>query len=96
MSKISACTSLVALGGLSLLAGCAIDRTKEDDRLTSNVQSMLNEHPEIGNEVSVQTVNHVVYLSGFVSAGEMRTVAESVANGTPGVSRVVDTIAVTK
>ena len=43
----------------------------------------------------MQTLNHVVYLSGFVAAGEIRATAENVAGTAPGVSKVVDTIAVT-
>lgn len=96
MEMQSAYAPLLVLSILGLIGGCAIERSKDDARLTENVRSMLDQHPEIGTEVSVQTVNHVVYLSGFVSAGEMRAEAESVANDAPGVSRVVDTIAVTK
>jgi osmotically-inducible protein OsmY len=36
----------------------------------------------------------VVYLSGYVGAGEMRAAAEDVARTAPGVSKVVNTIAV--
>jgi osmotically-inducible protein OsmY len=50
----------------------------------------------LGTEVSVQTLDRVVYLSGYVSAGEMRATAEDLARTAPGVSRVVDTIAVTR
>jgi osmotically-inducible protein OsmY len=56
---------------------------------------LFDEHPDIGTEVNVQTLNHIVYLSGFVAAGEMRTAAEDIAGTAPGVSKVVDTIAVT-
>jgi osmotically-inducible protein OsmY len=66
-----------------------------DAQITTNVESRLNQHPEIGTEVNVQTLNHVVYLSGFVAAGEIRATAENVAGAAPGVSKVVDTIAVT-
>jgi osmotically-inducible protein OsmY len=43
----------------------------------------------------VQTLNHVVYLSGFVAAGEMRTTAGDLAGSVPGLTKVVNTIAVT-
>jgi osmotically-inducible protein OsmY len=41
-------------------------------------------------------VNHVVYLTGHVSAGEMRATAESIARQVKGVARVEDSIYVTK
>jgi osmotically-inducible protein OsmY len=44
----------------------------------------------------VDTVNHVVYLSGSVSEGNMRATAESTARQIKGVARVEDTIYVTK
>jgi hypothetical protein len=45
---------------------------------------------------STRGLDHVVYLSGEVSAGLMRETAEAIARKTPGVTRVEDTIAVTK
>jgi hypothetical protein len=42
----------------------------------------------------LQTLDHVVYLSGEVSAGEMSRTAEAVAPKSPGVTRVVNNIAV--
>jgi len=40
--------------------------------------------------------NHVVYLSGEVSQDLMKQTAEDVARQTPGVTWVVNSIAVTK
>jgi len=45
------------------------------------------------NSISVQTLNHVVYLNGLVSVGNMST-AQSVAQGVKGVARVENKIAV--
>jgi len=42
----------------------------------------------------VATVDHVVYLNGTVDAGLAKHLAESVAMQTPGVARVVNSIAV--
>jgi osmotically-inducible protein OsmY len=42
----------------------------------------------------VQALDHVVYLSGLVGAGEMKDIAEDSARRTPGVTRVVNSIAV--
>jgi osmotically-inducible protein OsmY len=96
---VGAVATAAALAGL--LAGCATERDcglrgcAGDAQITSDVRSLLDEHPEIGPEVNVQTLNHVVYLSGFVSAGEMKSTAEDVARTAPGVSKVVDSVAVT-
>jgi osmotically-inducible protein OsmY len=91
----------VSLAVLGLNAGCAAERKcglegcPGDAQITTKVQSLLEQHPEIGTEVRVQTLDSVVYLSGYVAAGQIRTVAEDVARTAPGVSKVVDSIAVT-
>jgi osmotically-inducible protein OsmY len=50
------------------------------------------DHP---NAVRVQTLDHVVYLTGAVSAGEMSRTAEAISVKTAGVTGVVNNIAVT-
>jgi osmotically-inducible protein OsmY len=85
------------------LSGCAAyDKCKSggcsrDAQITTNVQARFQQHPDLGppNSISVQTLDHVVYLSGEVSAGELSSAAESVAHEVPGVTRVVNSIAVT-
>jgi osmotically-inducible protein OsmY len=47
------------------------------------------------NSINVQTLDHVVYLSGEVGSGLTRETAEAIARKTAGVTRVEDTIAVT-
>ena len=73
-------------------AGCS-----GDAKITTNVQALFQQHPELGplNLIGVQTLDHVVYLAGEVSASEFSAVAESAAHGAPGVVRVVNSIAVT-
>jgi osmotically-inducible protein OsmY len=96
---VGAFTMAAALAGL--FVGCATERQcglggcSGDAQITTNVRSLFDEYPEIGTEVNVQTLNHVVYLSGFVSAGEMKSTAEDVARTASGVSKVVDSIAIT-
>jgi osmotically-inducible protein OsmY len=65
-----------------------------DAKITTNVQALLDRHPELGppNSITVQTRARVVYLYGQVSAGLERETAESLAEETPGVVRVVDSI----
>jgi osmotically-inducible protein OsmY len=86
-----------ALPGCATYGKCKSDGCSGDAKITTNVQTLFDQHQELGppNLISVQTLDHVVYLSGEVSAGEFSDVAESVAHGAPGVARVVNSIAVT-
>jgi NAD(P)-dependent dehydrogenase (short-subunit alcohol dehydrogenase family) len=85
-----------------VLAGCAAERKcgwggcPGDAQITANVQTQLNRHPDLEgvSSINVQTVDHVVYLSGDVSSGLMRETAEAVAQKTSGVTHVEDSIAV--
>jgi BON domain len=94
--------SVLAVIALVLLniSACAIrrDESAENARVTRDVRALLAQHAELGppNLIYVQTLDHVVYLTGFVSEGTMRTTASEVARAAPGVTRVVNTIAVTK
>ena len=101
MTKSDPLYTLVIVLLLSgVLPGCAVEKKcglggcPGDAQIKANVQASFSQHPEIGPRVSVQTLNHVVYLSGFVSAGEMKDIAEDVARQTPNVTRVVNSIAV--
>ena len=84
----------------ALLPGCAVEPKcgpegcLGDAKITADVQAMINQHTDVGppNSVHVQTLDHVVYLSGEVSEGNMRATAEAVAKQSPGVTRVVDNI----
>jgi osmotically-inducible protein OsmY len=89
----------VALGFLSGCATegkCGSEGCSGDAKITAKVQSLINQHRELGppNAIYVQTLDHVVYLTGTVSAGEMSRTAESVALTAPAVTRVVNTISV--
>ena len=84
------------------LPGCATFResgsnTDVDAKISANVQTQLDRRPELGppHSIDVQTLNHVVYLNGIVSAGLESETAESVADEAPGAARVVNDIAVT-
>jgi osmotically-inducible protein OsmY len=83
------------LPGCALEEKCGFDGCPGDAKIKANVQASINRYPEVGPRVYVQTLNHVVYLSGFVSAGEMKDIAEQAARQTPGVTHVVNSIAVT-
>jgi osmotically-inducible protein OsmY len=85
-----------------LLAGCAAESKcgpggcSSDAQITANVQTQLNRHPDLDgvSSIHVQTLDHVVYLSGEVSEGLMKETAETIAGKTAGVTRVENEIAV--
>ena len=87
-----------------LLPGCAAETKCEaggctdDAKITANVQARINQHSDVGppDSVQVRTRDHVVYLSGEVSQGLMKQTAEDVARQTPGVTKVINDIAITK
>jgi osmotically-inducible protein OsmY len=89
---------LIGLSGCATYEKCGIEGCAGDRKITASVRAAFEEQPELGppNSINVETLNRVVYLTGHVSAGEMRSTAESVAQKVPGVTRVEDTIYVTK
>ena len=84
------------------LPGCAVlpqsSDPAVDQKITADVEARFRQHPELESPdlIDVRTINRVVYLSGTVSAGLQREYAESVANRAPGVTKVVNSISVTK
>ena len=73
---------------------CDDGKCSGDAQLKSAIQTSLDQHPALGppNSIKVQTRAGVVYLYGEVSTGLERESAESLAEKTPGVVRVVDSI----
>jgi osmotically-inducible protein OsmY len=104
MSKLKALSLSMVLILAGALPGCATSGKCEsggcssDAKITTNVQTLFQQHPDLGppNLITVQTRDSVVYLSGTVSAGEFSEAAESVAHEAPGVTRIVNTIAVSR
>jgi osmotically-inducible protein OsmY len=99
--------SITAAGMFMLLgamAGCATRTAssdsgyKADDQTTAAVDAAISAHPDIGpaGQVRISTINHVVYLTGMVNSGYQRSVAESVAAQTEGVTQVVNSIGVSR
>lgn len=105
-ARRSLCASafvLVLAGGLS---GCAAYHTYEkcgfrgcpgDAQITAEVQSRFKERSDFEpNAIRVQTLDHVVYLSGVVSSGLEINDAESIAGAVPGVRQVVNSMAISQ
>ena len=84
------------------LPGCAaFPRSSDpavDQKITAAVEARFRQHRELEapDLIGVQTINRVVYLSGTVSAGLQREYAETVASRAPSVTKVVNSISVTK
>jgi osmotically-inducible protein OsmY len=86
MGSVSGCAAYRACG----FHGCA-----GDAQIASNVQASIDQYSDLGpNLIDVQTMDHVVYLYGLVNTDMERQLAEAAARGTPGVVRVVNSIAV--
>jgi len=96
--------TLVLAGALS---GCADYHAYEkcgdkgcpgDAKITAEVKQALARHPDLEgtDTVYVETVNHVVYLTGIVDSGLQREAAESLAHKASGVTAVVDNISISK
>jgi osmotically-inducible protein OsmY len=105
MSKIEPlplCALALAFTLTGVLSGCATNEKcgtegcPGDAKITADVKAQFALHPEIGPLVEVQTINGVVYLNGEVGQGLQRETAESVARSTPGVTKVVDKIGISR
>jgi osmotically-inducible protein OsmY len=83
---------ILALVVAGLLCGCALYRKSPDDpKITARVETLLGQHTSLDG-VSVQTLNHVVYLSGMVDSSAAIDAAESLARQADGVTHVESVI----
>jgi osmotically-inducible protein OsmY len=87
-----------ALAGCATYGKCGFEGCPGDAKVTANVQTLFEEHPELGlpNSIHVWTADHVVYLNGIVGGDFTRQQAKVVALEAPGVKQVVNWIAVSK
>jgi osmotically-inducible protein OsmY len=91
---------LLALAICSQLSSCAVyekcgfSGCPGDKKITAEVRSLFSEHPalEAPNELYVQTLNSVVYLTGLVNSPREQQLATLVAREAPGVTNVVNSI----
>lgn len=82
------------LSACAVYRKCGIPGCPGDANITAGVEAQFDQHPalEAPNSVRVQTLDHVVYLSGQVDTDTERAMAESVAHQVAGVTRVVNSI----
>lgn len=93
-----ACLLANSLGGCALYRvyeKCGLKGCPGDAQITAQVQGLLQQHPVLAapNQVYVQTLDRVVYLSGQVATDLQRDTAETAARQATGARRVVDSIA---
>ena len=86
--------TLPGCAALREYAQCGYQGCPADTRISAEVRTRLEAHPALGppNQIYVQTLDRVVYLSGQVATDLQRATAASVAGEAAGVRRVVNTI----
>jgi osmotically-inducible protein OsmY len=89
--------TLPGCAGYSAYRKCGSGGCPGDARITAEVRALLNQHPALRppNQVYAQTLDGVVYLTGQVATDLQRDTAESATHEATGVSRVINTIALT-
>jgi len=83
-----------ALSGCVAHPKCPSAGCPGDAAITAGVLTLFHQYPalEPPNLLHVETVDHVVYLTGQVDTGVERSLAESVAHDVEGVRKVVNSI----
>jgi len=96
-SALSVAVALSACALHSASEKCGVHACPNDAKITADVLSQFKRQPDLEpNTISVQTLDHVVYLNGLVSSGLEADTADSIAAQVPGVTRVVSSIALTE
>lgn len=90
LSQVSVALLLTAAIPVCAIAG------PTDVRITSDIKTSYEESTTLRapNDLHVQTIHQIVYLTGLVDTGLQRQMAETIARDIPGVVRVVDSVAV--
>jgi osmotically-inducible protein OsmY len=86
-----------ALPGCAVYEKCGLHGCPGDADTTARVNALFDQHPvlEPPNLLHVQTLDHVVYLTGLLDTDLERQIAESVALEADGVTKVVNSIGLT-
>jgi osmotically-inducible protein OsmY len=81
------------LPGCTTFRKCGFSGCAGDADISAQVRALLYQHSlQPPNLIQVQTLDHVVYLTGLVNSDTERLTAQSVALEAPGVSKVVNSI----
>ena len=89
---MSTSRNLTVLVLAAVIAGSAYAKADgEDEKIRAEVQKQIDDQPLFRNyDISVRTVDHVVYLKGVVDTNFDRRQAEAIASAVPGVTKVKD------
>jgi Predicted periplasmic or secreted lipoprotein len=88
-----ACSSTSSKEGSMEHAGATAGRTVDDSVITTKVKSALIADPVTkAHEISVETYDGTVQLSGFVDNSEQRSRAVEIAKEVPGVKTVKNSL----
>lgn len=95
-------SSLLALALTTSLAACAVTSGREtageyvdDATITTKVKAAMFDDPSVrGMEISVETMQNVVQLSGFVDSAETKVRAGELARSVTGVREVKNDLVV--
>jgi osmotically-inducible protein OsmY len=98
----SFCTVAFVVSLTGALSGCAVYDTYEkcglngcpgDAKITADIRAQFRRRLDLEpNVITVQTLNHEVYLYGLVSSSLEIYTAQSIAATVPGVTGVVSSI----
>jgi osmotically-inducible protein OsmY len=97
-----ALTIVFAMGGLASCTTldayrkCGWSGCPGDAQISAAVRAEISAHPALRppDDVGVQTLDRVVYLTGLVDTDPEKDIAEMAARRVPGVARVVNSIGV--
>jgi osmotically-inducible protein OsmY len=91
---ISAAILAGSLCGCAAYRKCGFTGCPGDAKITAEVSALFNQYPalEPPNLPSVQTLDHVVYLTGQVNTDTERDLAKAVALRVTGVRQVINSI----
>jgi osmotically-inducible protein OsmY len=86
--------SCAVAGRCATFEKCGLRGCAGDQEITAHVQALFNQHPalEAPNELHIQTLNGVVYLTGIVNSPREQQLASLVAREAAGVTQVVNSI----
>lgn len=95
-------SSLLALALTTSLAACAVTSGREtageyvdDATITTKVKAAMFDDPSVrGMEISVETMQNVVQLSGFVDSAQTKARAGELARSVTGVREVKNDLVV--
>jgi len=93
-AKTQGLLALTLAAATTLSAHAHLHKTADDASIASSIDTALDAYPQLGgtSSIQVQSIGHVVYLHGLVDTYLQKTLVQSVAEKTPGVERVVNSI----